>query len=135
MNDIIVTTPLSEMKNAAKEAAWALRNEQGNPRYFRRFPVTRVPKVEPGDKVFYVEDGYIRGFCTIIYIKENKTEVTGLVIGKIFQPGIFVVMDAKSWTWIKPIPMKGFQGYRYTTVDFKYEEAGKWKVPRPKVTA
>lgn len=134
MNDIIVTTPITEMANAAKEAAWALQHEHGNPRYFRRFPLTSVPKVEPGDKVFYVEDGYIRGFCTIINIKEIHHDITCMATMKIYPPGIYVIMDAKSWIWIKPIPMKGFQGYRYTTADFKYEEVGKWKTLRPKVS-
>ena len=62
MKDIIVTTPKSEMDNAAKEAADCIRSGGGY--YFRRLP-TLPKEFGLGSKVFYVENGYIRGYAIV----------------------------------------------------------------------
>ena len=54
MKDIIVTTPKSEIANAAREAEDVKR--AGGGMYFRRFPPSMSPDVRPGDRVYYVDD-------------------------------------------------------------------------------
>ena len=135
MNHIIVTTPKSEMVNAAKEAAFAKKDKNPNcARYFRRFPLGKAPKIEHGSYVFYVEDGYVRGFCMVSGLKDIKHDITCRATEKRYKPGTYVMMLAATWYWIKPIPMKGFKGYRYAAPDFKYEIVGDWKDPRPEVS-
>jgi hypothetical protein len=41
-------------------------------------------------------------------------------------------MTASSWSWIKPIKMKGFQGYKYIE-NLDYEIIGNWKDPMPSI--
>lgn len=125
MRDIIVTTPKTEMKNAVKEVEKCIN--EGGGYYFRRF--FSLPKeVDIGSRIFYVENGYIRGFGVICDIKRGPyiCSVTGLSWGV----GFYIFMEAKSWKWIKPQQMKGFQGFRY--FDDKYEVVGGWLDPKPK---
>lgn len=126
--DIILTTPKTQMKNAAKEAAECISSGGGY--YFRRFK-SRPAMIEPGDKVWYVEDGYVRGYCVVFEIKhliKQTCDTTGKEWGK----GFYVFMDSKSWTWIEPIPYNGFQGYRKSTIK-DYKIVGDWLTPKPTV--
>jgi hypothetical protein len=109
--DIIVTTPRSEMANAAREAADCIRD--GGGQYFRRFPLRQHPLVEPGDRVYYVEDGFIRGFARIEITLDDSSGKRCDTTGRDWSPGFYVYMAASSWHWIRPIPMRGFQGFRY----------------------
>lgn len=62
MVDIIVTTPKNSMKSAAGEAEKV--KEEGGGLYFRT--LTSHPRgLDKRSRVFYVEDGYVRGFCRI----------------------------------------------------------------------
>lgn len=124
--NIIVTTPKSQMNNAAQEAANCL--QQGdNAYYFRKFHVK--PKgLDIGSKMFYVEDGYIRGFGIVSKIEEDNKQC--ITTGKQHGNGFYAIMPANSWTWIKPIPMKGFQGYKYYE-NTNYEIVGNWRDSKP----
>lgn len=127
MRNIIVTTPKTEIENAKKEAEHCLSNGGGY--YFRK--VHKIPKdiVIGESKVYYVEDGFIRGFALVIGCdeKSEKCEVTN----KEYNGGI-IYMTASSWKWIKPIKMKGFQGWRYFD-DNNVEIVGDWKDPKPSI--
>ena len=105
--DIIVTTPKSEIANAAREAEDVKR--AGGGMYFRRFPPSMSPDVRPGDRVYYVEDGFMRGFAVVEKIYDATSYVKCDTSGKMWPPGLYVYMDATTWQWIEPIPMKGFQ--------------------------
>ncbi len=129
--DIIVTTPKSEMTNAAMEAASCLKDKGGY--YFRRF--YRPFPIKPGARVYFVEDGFIRGFGIVYRMHDLMDGKVCSTTGKKHLPGYYIFMRADSWKWIKPIPMKGFQGYRYAT---KYtvpdpKVIGGWKDPKPKI--
>lgn len=140
--DICVTTPKSEMQNAAKEAEDALRCG-GHTQYFRRFATYAGPKVEKGDRVFYVEDGFIRGFAIVDRVTGEEDAWTCDTTGKNYGPGVYVWMRADSWTWIQPIPYIGFQGFRYVKKDGKeilalslpgaVKIVGGWMDPKPKL--
>lgn len=128
MRDIVVTTPKSEMANAAKEAADCIATGGGD--YFRSIR-SKPTDFGPGQRVFYVEDGYIRGFAVCSEVRGDpvmRCDSTGRTWGG----QQFVIMPAESWKWIKPIPCKGFQGWRYSNL--KPEDiqiVGDWKSPRP----
>ena len=108
--DIIITTPKSQMANAAQEAAECIADGGGD--YFRRFNPPG-PRVMPGDKVFYVEDGFIRGYATATRLVNIPRTMRCDTTGRWYAPGYYVFMRADSWKWIKPIPMRGFMGFRY----------------------
>lgn len=125
--DIIVTTPKTEMENSAKEAENCIKNGGGY--YFRRF-VEKPKRLEIGDKVFYVEDGFIRGFAIVEKIISGQMlcETTQ----RLWPHGDYIFMPAESWKWIKPIPFKGFQGYRYFNNNL-IEIVGDWKDKKPEI--
>jgi len=127
--DIIVTTPKSQIANAAKEAQNCIN--AGGGYYFRRFD--RLPAIKNGGKVWYVEDGYIRGFAVVDHISTSMHHQVCETTGKNWPPGAYIFMKASSWKWVKPIPMKGFQGYRYATEFniYKPKIVGGWKDPKP----
>ncbi len=117
------------MEKASQEAANCI--EDGGGFYFRRFR-SQPCQIEPGEKVWYVEDGYIRGYAVVSetkYLVKMQCDTTG----KWWPQGFYVFMDAKSWTWIKPIAQKGFQGYRRADYILNYEIVGDWKAPKPKL--
>lgn len=137
MPDIIITTPKSEIANAAKEAADCLN--LGGGFYFRSMTVK--PNIIPGDKVFYTENGYIRGFAVaerIESISSNSTiggavrcHTTG-IDWPIRPGGCVIIMRADSWKWLKPSPYMGFVGFRYFDGS-KLEVIGGWRMPKPVV--
>jgi len=127
--DIVVTTPKSEMANAAKEAAECIADGTGG--YFRALG-ERMPKTKSGDRIFYVEDGYVRGFCIVDmfgarYENMKRCDTTG----RAWRTTVVVSMYASTWQWIKPIPMRGFQGWRYFTAPPDMQIVGNWLDPKP----
>jgi len=128
MLNIVVTTPKSESENSKQEAAKCINNDGGY--YFRRLP-TRPKNIDVGSKIFYVEDGYIRGFGVISNIEEKTEDMKCTTTGTKWRPGIYVTIPANSWQWIKPIPMKGFQGWRYLDENMEFTVVGGWKDRKP----
>ncbi|HUX17545.1 MAG TPA: hypothetical protein VMW52_13800 [Phycisphaerae bacterium] len=127
--DIIVTTPKGEMANAAREAEDCKRDGGGE--YFRRFPVDRAPEVLPGERVYYVEDGHVRGFAVVTRIHATASGQCCDTTGRRWPPGFYVFMDATTWRWIKPVLMNGFRGFRYARLTPAV--IGGWLDPKPEV--
>jgi len=124
--DILVTTPKSQMVVAALEAQECL--SRGGGEYFRK--LATLPKgLRAGSKVFYVEDGFVRGFAVVDRVVDG--EMVCSTTGTQWGAGIYAVMDASTWQWICPLPMKGFQGWRYFTKASEVRIVGDWKSPRP----
>lgn len=136
MTDIIVTTPKSRMADSAQEAADCIKNGGGS--YVRI--LTSTPKeLNERDRVWYVEDGYIRGFAEVYEIIRwqhpghfVRCDTTGKD-WRVPPKGCMVFLDSKTWTWIKPIPLRGFQGYRYLPPRTQqgYIKMGGWLDPKP----
>ena len=124
---ILVTTPKNQMDVAAQEARECIASGGGS--YFRRF--TRKPqKLSEGTRIFYVEDGYVRGFATVSEAFDSDDGMGCETTGRAWPPGFYAVMPADSWEWIQPLPFKGFQGWRYFD-DSKVEIVGDWLDPKP----
>lgn len=75
------------------------------------FKVAHFPDTGPGQKCFLVHDGFVKGYMIISGLSEKEFSCT--TTGKHWK-GKFVERTGKFHT-IKPIPMKGFQGFRYIT--------------------
>lgn len=139
--DIIVTTPYSFREQVAQEATMMIKNGGGF--YFRRLS-TQPKNLNIGDRVWYVEDEYLRGFAIVSYIEYRDTSLTCSTTGKVHENGFFLYMDATTWKWIHPIPYKGFQGWRYFLIEesengtlffksiIKLDIVGGWLDPMPK---
>jgi hypothetical protein len=130
IRDIIVTTPKSQMKIAEQEALECLEAIQNGEEaaYFRTF--SKKPKdLDIGSRIFYVEDGFIRGFVTVKKIGKGNIQCS--TTGKNWKGECYVLMPAQNWKWIKPIVMKGFQGYRYFQAPKDMEIVGDWLDPKP----
>lgn len=128
MSDIVVTTPKSEVENAAREAAELIA--AGGGRFFRALR-SRPKRLEEGDRIFYVEDSFVRGCGTVDEIRTggDRCDLTD----RYWDGAVAVYFSAMSWTWIRPIPMRGFQGWRYATAELlnQVEHAGGWLDPMP----
>ncbi len=135
MPDLLVTTPKSRMAEAAQEAEDA-KQYGGDTLYFRFFGQHSAPKnVKPGDRIYYVEDGFVRGFAVV----ESWAWKTGQdcdTTGRRYTTGFYAFMRADSWQWIKPVAMTGFQGWRYAAYhlhDSRVEIVGGWLDQKPEV--
>ena len=126
---IIVTTPKKQMKTAAEEAQNCI--DAGGGFYFRRFAQFPL-SLHSGTRIFYVEDGYVRGFATVSEVNDSTDGKVCMTTGRDWAPGIYAVMPADSWQWVRPIPQQGFQGWRYFD-DSEVEIVGGWLDPKPEV--
>lgn len=135
VRDIVVTTPKSQIATAALEAEQA-KALDGIERsfYFRNLGAHGGANLGKGSRVYYVEDGYLRGFGTVesdedvLFRDWNACDTTGRHFGK----GWYVYIPADSWKWITPIPYKGFQGWRYAPDEWRQLEViGDWLDPKP----
>ena len=107
--DAVVTTPKSEIENAKKEGD-AIQKSGGH--WFRIFKFK--PKVEPSEKLFFVENGEITGCGTVFSVEQvdvpQECDITGREWGG---QGDWIVRY-RNWKWLDDRPkMKGFQGIRY----------------------
>ena len=80
--------------------------------WFRTFRFR--PKVVPGDRIFFVKDGPIKGYGVIFGVSElsqaAECDFTGIQWGT--QGGYIV--KYRDWKWLKtPVQHRGFQGLRY----------------------
>lgn len=90
----------------------------------------RPKSLDIGTRIYYVEHPSVRGFGTVSDIVDGSMicETTGKDWGE----GYHAIIPVESWKWIKPIMMKGFQGWRY--FDIPREEikiVGDWLDPKP----
>ena len=118
------------MELAAEEARRCIESKSGY--YFRTF-VKRPKELRVGSRIFYVEDGFIRGFGTVGEIRDSadmQCNTSGHDWGVWGDGRTHAIMHADSWKWIKPIPMKGFQGWRYFTAK-NIKIVGDWLDPKP----
>lgn len=73
------------------------------------FKVNHLPNTSVGNKCFIVHDGFIKGWMNIVGL--SKKDFTCSTTGKHWK-GSFIERSGP-FNYIDPIPMKGFQGFRY----------------------
>ena len=131
--DIMVTTPKDRMADAAQEAEDVKR--AGGGFYFRRFSGLQqsAPRIKPGERVYYVEDGYVRGYCLLDRLETKTLGMVCETSGLNYFPGVYAFMDATTWMWIEPVLMQGFRGWQYFPLPLKSQvkEIGGWLDPKP----
>jgi hypothetical protein len=107
--DILVTTPKSEIDNSRQEGA-AVQRDGGY--WFRTFRFR--PKVEPGDKIYFVENGLIRGYGIIFEVSPLSEAAECDFTGRTWGDAGGVIVKYHDWHWLKtPVEFSGFQGIRY----------------------
>lgn len=103
--DIIITVPkkiswddYSQELEAVKDGTQVMN-----------YKVRSFPKTSIGNKCYVVYDGFIRGWMEIVGLSEE--EFTCTTTGRVWS-GKFIQRSGE-FHEIEPIPMKGFQGFRY----------------------
>jgi len=113
MEDWIITIPKSipwekyeeELDAAAKDPDIVLNYRLGY-----------KPNAKPGDRVFVVHDGEIKGFQKVVDVVEEKKGFKCLSTGQNWPAG-FYIQRGGPFHEIDPIRMKGFRGIRRMKVN------------------
>lgn len=103
--DIVITLP--------KSVTWSdyeLELEKAAAGDIMSFKVANFPKTEAGCRCYVVHDGHVRGWMRIVGLSEKTFKCT--TTGKQWS-GKFVDRSGKFNEISEPVPMKGFQGFRY----------------------
>jgi len=105
--DIVVTIPKREAQNIAREDEFVAQM-QGHAVQF--WSIHNKPKnLIVGDRVYFVENGYITCYHIFIgYVYDPVCEVTGRLWS-----GLNLLLRCPQVKLENPVPMKGFQGFRY----------------------
>lgn len=104
LKDIIITIPQSVDENTYLEELKKAENGE-----ILNFKVANFPKTGKGNKCYIVYKGFIRGYMIISNLSEK--EFTCTTTNKHYK-GKFIERTGKFYK-IDPIPMKGFQNFRY----------------------
>lgn len=104
--DVVVTLPKSVRWEDYEEELRAA--EAGA---VMSFKVPRIPKdVRVGDRCYIAHNGFVRGYMVISGL-DDWTEFACTTTGREWR-GRFIQRTGR-FTYITPVPMKGFQGFRY----------------------
>jgi len=109
--NIVITWPKTRALGSYL-AELAKAEERGHVAYYR---LSSRPDVKEGDRCYHVHDGKVRGYLSVLGMTEFPLDghaPIDNVTGKHFQPGIYVERHPH-WFAINPVPMRGFQGFRY----------------------
>lgn len=106
MADIILTIPKSFGWERFKQELSVIKSGT----YIKSFKVAHLPKTEIGERCYILYNGLIRGYLIIEGF--DTTGFTCTTTGKYWKSGNFINVSGE-FTTIDPIPMKGFQGFRY----------------------
>jgi hypothetical protein len=108
VKDLVVTWPKSKSLSAyLKELERAVAE-----RRMINFRVPSCPSITP-ERCYMVHDGQIRGYNLVRGIVYRGEGEVARVEGGGFWPEGWYIVRAPEWHPILPIPMRGFQGYRY----------------------
>ncbi len=105
--DAVVTTPKAEIENARKEGE---EIEKHGGHWFRVFRFK--PKIESGDRLYFVENGEITGYGIVFAVDPVNQFETCDITDRMWE-GKWAVRY-RDWHWLDERPkMKGFMGLRY----------------------
>jgi len=103
--DIVVTIPKSSSWKDYEKELDAVKDYS----QVMNFKVNNFPKTKPGNKCYLLYDGAIIGWMEIVGLSEKEFDCT--TTGNKWK-GKFIERSGP-FHRIDPIPMKGFQGFRY----------------------
>lgn len=109
MTDIVVTLPIN------RGGLFHLQDKVEEPSFWRM--KQRPKRFDDRDKVFICTEGLVRGFFEVynIYYEDDPHYEEDYMHWLIeFEP--------ETWTEIKPIKMRGFQGFRYRKFKWEFTE-------------
>jgi hypothetical protein len=96
--NIVVTIPADKLAEVeAEEAEVERRLAAGETEILYYWQLGRLPKDEP-DRIYFVWNGSVRAFHVVIGMRRDE--------GRVY-------MSTAIHELPKPIPMRGFQGFRY----------------------
>ena len=72
-------------------------------------------RVTAGDRCYVVHDGMIRGWMTITGIEERTKPFQCQTTGTVWDAGVYIRRSGPFHYLSRPVPMKGFMGYKYIT--------------------
>ena len=103
--DIIITLPKSVSWDEYSKELDAVKDGS----QVMNYKVNSFPKTGVGNKCYVVHNGFIKGWMSIVGMFEQ--EFTCSTTGKDWK-GKFIQRSGP-FNKVEPIPMKGFQGFRY----------------------
>ena len=105
--NIVVTVPKSEIKNIADEDQHIADNPGA---WMQYWSLKHIPqKLKEGERVYFIENGYIKYYHIYLgWVRDFTCEVTNR-----FWPGINLQLQYPEVPLQNPIPMRGFQNFRY----------------------
>lgn len=108
--DLVVTVPKSELRNVTHEETWAKKEENIKAGGYCFWKISRVPRrLNKGDRVYFIHNGLIVNYNIFDHVDcDLYCEVTDRQ-----WDGLCLVMNIPSIPLKNPVPMKGFQGFRY----------------------
>lgn len=77
------------------------------------FRLGSKPKLEQFERCYMVHDGAIRGWNEVIAVEYKPADTVRDPFTGGYWPGGTYIVRHPFWHPVDPIPMKGFQGYRY----------------------
>ena len=104
MKDLLITMPEHVVRSvlaAPQDRFWFKHCGRGKPKWH-----------VVGDRVFFLYGGFIRGFGRTHSVRRLGRVVS--LDGRRFGAGWYLKIFPDSWRWITPLPMRGFQGFRYS---------------------
>lgn len=112
--DIVITIPKSiKWEDYLKELKAV---ESGEQTMFFKVP-TLPKKANVGDRCYLCHNGLVIGYMNITWMGV-MSEFTCTTTIHVWPEGNYIGRSGK-FTYIKPIPYKGFQGYRYAPQEWR----------------
>ena len=112
--DIVITIPKSiKWEDYQKELKTV---ESGEQTMFFKVP-TLPKKANVGDRCYLCHNGLVIGYMNITWMG-IMSEFTCTTTIHVWPKGNYIGRSGK-FTYIKPIPYKGFQGYRYAPQEWR----------------
>ena len=112
MNTIITLPSKIKWEDYEKELD-KVKNFEEN--MFFKVP-TKPKQLNIGDKCYLVHQGFVKGWMQVMGIWKIEFDCT--TTGKKWPAGIYIARSGPFHELKTPIPMKGFQGYRYAPIEW-----------------
>lgn len=107
MTDLVITWPKTRPLSSYLEHCQKAHHRK----QFINFRIGSRPK-RAAERVYVVYDGAVRGWHEFV-VAMKRRDVRDPQMGTVMEPGLYLVRRPTWHPLATPIPMKGFQGWRY----------------------